>query len=241
MASHQDDRQIIDEQRTQASANQSQQEQQDGKNQPNIVAIMTTEHYNLQSGRSMTISEANGRSSLFLSTVSTALVALAFVAQIAHLGTEFYIFALILLPSLFFIGLVTFERTVQVAIEDIVYARGINRIRHLYTELAPQIKDYFVLPYHDDDTSVYGSENAVLSWWQAFLTIPGMVAVINSVIAGTFIGLLVYRFLTLSLVIATIIGIVVFLLVLILFLRYQWTRWGAAQRNLKSLFPTPRE
>jgi hypothetical protein len=237
MASHQDDRQVIDEQKTQVSANQP---QQDSKNQPNIVAIMTTEHYNLQSGRSMTISEANGRSSLFLSTVSTALVALAFVAQIAHLGTEFYIFALILLPSLFFIGLVTFERTVQVAIEDIVYARGINRIRHLYTELAPQIKDYFVLPYYDDDTSVYGSENAVLSWWQAFLTIPGMVAVINSVIAGTFIGLLVYRFLTLSLVISTIIGIVVFLLVLILFLRYQWTRWGAAQRNLKSLFPTPK-
>jgi hypothetical protein len=211
----------------------------EGKNQPNVIAMMTTEHYNLQSGRSMTISEAIGRSSLFLSTVSTALVALAFVAQIAHMGTEFYVFALILFPSLFFIGLVTFERLVQIAIEDILYARGISRIRHLYTEIAPQIADYFVLPYYDDELSVYGSEGAKLSWWQFFLTISGMVAVINSVLAGTFIGLAIYRFITLSLALSALIGALGFIVVLMLFLRYQWTRWGGAQRRLKTLFPRP--
>ncbi len=231
MASQQENQQRVDGQQNKA--------QQQDKNQPNIVAMMTTEHYNLQSGRSMTISEANGRSSLFLSTVSTALVALAFVAQIAHLGTEFYVFALILFPSLFFVGLVTFERTVQVAIEDIIYARGINRIRHLYTEIAPQIAEYFVLPYYDDEMSVYGSEGAKLSWWQFFLTISGMIAVINSVLAGTFIGLVVYRFLALPLVFATLIGLLGFIVVLAFFLRYQWTRWGEAQRKLKTLFPRP--
>jgi hypothetical protein len=30
------------------------------------VAIMTTEHYNLPTGRAMTVSDANGRASLFL-------------------------------------------------------------------------------------------------------------------------------------------------------------------------------
>src|SRR5579859_227944 len=114
MALEQDDQHISDGVHKTTSA----VPQEGSKNQPNIVSMMTTEHYNLQSGRAMTISEANGRSSLFISTVSTALVALAFVAQIAKLGTEFYIFALILLPSLFFIGLVTFERAVQVAIDD---------------------------------------------------------------------------------------------------------------------------
>ena len=34
-----------------------------------LVSITTTEHYNLQTGRSMTISEANGRSSLFVGAV----------------------------------------------------------------------------------------------------------------------------------------------------------------------------
>ena len=40
-----------------------------------LVSIITTEHYNLQTGRSMTISETTGRASLFLSTVSSTLVA----------------------------------------------------------------------------------------------------------------------------------------------------------------------
>ncbi len=239
MASQQDNQQGVNGQ--QNATQQTVLSQESNKNQPNVIAMMTTEHYNLQSGRSMTISEANGRSSLFLSTVSTALVALAFVAQVAHLGTEFYIFALILFPSLFFVGLVTFERAVQVAIEDITYARGINRIRHLYTEIAPQIAEYFVLPYYDDEVSVYGSEGAKLSWWQFFLTISGMIAVINSVLAGTFIGLLFYRFIALSLAISALIGSLGFVVVLALFLRYQWTRWGNAQRRLKALFPRPVE
>jgi hypothetical protein len=88
-----------EENKTFVNGPQNPQLSQESKNQPGVIAMMTTEHYNLQSGRSMTISEAIGRSSLFLSTVSTALVALAFVAQIAHMGTEFYAFALILFPS----------------------------------------------------------------------------------------------------------------------------------------------
>lgn len=230
----QDKRHQLDEQQ-----NNTGQSQLDSKNQSSVIAMMTTEHYNLQSGRAMTISESSGRSSLFLSTVSTALVALAFVAQIAHLGTEFYVFALILFPSLFFVGLVTFERTVQVAIEDIIYARGINRIRHLYTEIAPQIAEYFVLPYYDDEMSVYGSEGTAVSWWQFFLTMSGMIAVINSVLAGTFLGLLVYRFLALPLLLSTLLGLIGFAVILGLFLRYQWTRWGEAQHRLKTLFPRP--
>ena len=49
-----------------------------------LVAIMTTEHYNLQTGRSMTIAEASGRASLFVGAVSSGLVALAFVGQPSH-------------------------------------------------------------------------------------------------------------------------------------------------------------
>jgi len=78
-----------------------------------LVSIMTTEHYNLQSGRSMTISESNGRSSLFVGAVSSGLIALTFVGQIAHLGTAFFVFSLIVIPTLFFMGLITFERVLQ--------------------------------------------------------------------------------------------------------------------------------
>jgi len=158
---------------------------------PQVVAIMTTEHYNLQSGRAMTISDSSGRSSLFLSTVSITLVALAFVGQFSQLGTAFYRFALVLLPSLFFIGFVTFERVLQSAIEDFILARGINRLRHFYVELAPTVKDYFILSTHDDEQSAFGNMGLRRSPWQVFLTTPGMIAFIDSVLAGAFAGLLV--------------------------------------------------
>src|SRR5215468_8474021 len=150
---------------------------------PQVISIMTTEHYNLQSGRAMTISDANGRASLFLGTVSTSLVALAFVGQIsrsdAGLGQAFYVFALVLFPSLVFLGLVTFERVLQSGIEDLVYARGINRIRHLYQEHAPEMQPYFILSAHDDDAGVMG--NSAMRWgvWPMFLSTASMIAVIN--------------------------------------------------------------
>src|SRR5881227_1551349 len=91
-----------------------------------LVTMMTTEHYNLQTGRSMTISEANGRSSLFVGAVSSGLVALALVGQLSQLGTAFFIFSLVVLPTLFFMGLMTFQRVLQAGKADIIYARGIN-------------------------------------------------------------------------------------------------------------------
>jgi hypothetical protein len=103
-----------------------------------LVTIMTTEHYTLQTGRSITTAETNGRSSLFVGAVSSGLIALTFVGQIAHLGTAFFVFSLVVLPTLLFMGLITFERVLQAGSVDVIYARGINRIRHLYLEYAPQ-------------------------------------------------------------------------------------------------------
>ncbi len=99
-----------------------------------LVSIMTTEHYTLQMGYSI---EVNGRSSLFVGTVSSALIALAFVAQLSHFGTAFFVFSLVAIPTLFFIGLITFERMLQANSATLKYARGMNRIRHLYLEYAP--------------------------------------------------------------------------------------------------------
>ncbi len=105
-----------------------------------LVSIITTEHYNLQTGRSMTIFESNGRASLFVGAVSSGLIALTFVGQISHLGTAFFVFSLVIIPTLAFMGLITFERVLQSGSTDIMYARGVNRIRHLYLEYAPQLQ-----------------------------------------------------------------------------------------------------
>ena len=115
-----------------------------------MLQVMTTEHSVLQAGRSATIFETGGRTAVFLGTVSSALVALALIGQVSRLGKAFFAFLLVLLPTLFFLGLVTFERTLELGIEDYIYAVGISRIRHFYVEMVPQAEKYFVGSIHDD-------------------------------------------------------------------------------------------
>jgi hypothetical protein len=66
---------------------------------PAAVSFVTTEHFTLQGARAATIAESTGRASMFLASVSGGLVALGLVATAADVGTAFYAFALVLLPT----------------------------------------------------------------------------------------------------------------------------------------------
>lgn len=90
----------------------------------------------------MTVSEANGRASIFLAAPSSNLIALAFIGQMSRLGVAFYVFALILLPVLAFVGVVTFLRLVQSSIEDIAYAHRIALLRSFYVSVSPELEPY---------------------------------------------------------------------------------------------------
>jgi hypothetical protein len=155
---------------------------------PQLVSILTTEHYNLQNGRASTISDASGRANLFISAVSTTLIALAFIGQASSFGTAFFVFSLALFPTLYFLGIVTFERTLQSTIEDILYTRGMSRLRHLFLEYAPETKPYFILSASDDTAATLERMGMVVTSWQILLGTPGTIAVITSVIGGTFVG-----------------------------------------------------
>jgi hypothetical protein len=202
-----------------------------------LVTIMTTEHYTLQTGRSMTISEANGRALLFVGAVSSGLIALAFVGQISRFATPFLVFSLVVLPTLFLMGLITFERVRQSGMVDILYARGINRIRHLYLEYAPQMQPYFILSAHDDREGILGKEAMHTSWVQVFFSAASMIAVINSVLVGSFVGLLCAVF-TLPLAVTTSMGVLTFLLSGALHQHYQWRQLRHRERDLPALFPS---
>ena len=104
--------------------------------------MATTEHFNLQTARVGTISEANGRASIYLAAVSSNLIALAFIGQMSRLGAAFYAFSLILLPVLAFVGFVTFQRLVQSSMDDVAYAQRIARLRNLYVALVPELEPY---------------------------------------------------------------------------------------------------
>src|SRR5437588_311921 len=85
---------------------------------PAAVAFVTTEHFTLQGARASTIAESTGRATMFIGAVSGGLVALGLVATASRVGNAFYAFGLVVLPTLAFIGLVTFERVLQSGIED---------------------------------------------------------------------------------------------------------------------------
>ena len=99
------------------------------QNPPAVVTVMTTEHFVLQTARSAGISEVNGRAGFYLAAVSSGLIALAFIGQLSRLGTAFYVFGLVLLPTLAFVGVTTFERALRNGVEDVQLAGRINRIR----------------------------------------------------------------------------------------------------------------
>jgi hypothetical protein len=80
---------------------------------PAAVSFVTTEHFTLQGARAATIAEATGRATTFLGAVSGGLVALGLVASAGGVGAAFYAFGLVLLPTLAFVGLVTFDRVLQ--------------------------------------------------------------------------------------------------------------------------------
>ena len=117
-----------------------------------------------------------------------------------------------------------------------MYARGINRIRHLYLEYAPQMQPYFILSSHDDREETLGRETMQTSWVQVFFNTAGMIAVINSVLVGSFVGLLL-AVLTLPLWVCTSAGVVTFLVCVVIHQRYQWRQWMRLDRDLPVLFP----
>lgn len=194
------------------------------------VQIMTTTHFTLATQRSSTIAEANGRSSLFLTSVSMSLVALGFIAQATKLGAAFYVFAYVLLACLILIGLVTFDRVVQTGVEDGMLARGEARVRRFYAEATPGIERWFVLPMEDGPNSRMATV-AGGSPLQVLLTTGSMVGVVDAALTGALAGLLASREGGLGLSAASWTGLGVSAATGALLLASQVRRWRRAERG----------
>jgi hypothetical protein len=153
------------------------------------ATFATTEHFNLQTARSLTVTEANGRASIYLAALSSNLIALAFIAQVSGRGRAFYAFALILLPVLAYVGVVTFRRLVQSSIEDIAYAHRIGLLRSFYLRLSPELEPYIVVVRGTHSAAPFSGETPAPGASQLTLTTAGMVAVVNSVVVAACAGL----------------------------------------------------
>ena len=158
---------------------------------PHALQILTTEHWSLLSSRSMGYAEAMSRAGLFIASLSGAVVALALVAQATDFGDGFVAFALVLLPVVFFVGAVTIMRLSQINYEDALWVQGLNRLRHAYLELAPELEPYFVTSSYDDVRGVIASapRSKARTPFQSLMSSPGLIAVLDSVVAGATTGI----------------------------------------------------
>ena len=156
------------------------------------VQILATEHWSLLATRSITYGAIYSRANIFLTVVSAAVVAMALAADATEFGDRFYVFALLVLPIAFFIGVGTYIRLVDARIEDFWLLSGLNRLRHAYLEISPGLEPYFVTGHHDDERGLSetygpGTENRVLRLIASTSTVVG---VIDAVLAGVVGGLL---------------------------------------------------
>ena len=186
---------------------------------------MTTEHFVLQGARAATIAESTGRANMFLAAVSGGLVALGLVATASSLGAAFYGFGLVLLPTLTFVGLVTFGRALQSWIEDTEYARRIARLRGYYFEHAPEIAPYLLRVSPAEQLIV---QRVPANRWQGYRTVAGMVAVITAVLAGSTAALAAILVFDHSLAAAVIAGALVALPTLVAMIQNQNSAWERA-------------
>ncbi|MET0476804.1 MAG: hypothetical protein ABW222_02490 [Actinomycetota bacterium] len=200
------------------------------------VSALTTEHFNLQSARMGTITEANGRATLYLSTLSSAVIAIAFVGQANQLGDPFYLFALVVLPPVFLLGVFSFLRLVQTSIEDIVYAVGSFRIRQYFLGLDPAAAPFF--PPTDPRGMTKLERIGVVSTGplQMLLTAASMVACINAIVGGVAVALALRSLLEASVPVSAVVGTLVGLGLAALFFAYQVRRFRRAATVVPELY-----
>jgi len=200
------------------------------------VSALTTEHFNLQSARMGTITEANGRATLYLSTLSSAVIAIAFVGQANQLGDPFYLFALVVLPPVFLLGVFSFLRLVQTSIEDIVCAVGSFRIRQYFLGLDPAAAPFF--PPTDPRGMTKLERIGVVSTGplQMLLTAASMVACINAIVGGVAVALALRSLLEASVPVSAVVGTLVGLGLAALFFAYQVRRFRRAATVVPELY-----
>ena len=193
-----------------------------------VAGFIAAEHAALETARSATIFEANGRVSSHLAVVSGAVVALAFIGEASALDMPFYVFLFVLLPAILFLSIVTFERALQSGLIDGIRARRVNRLRRFYVHFHDGLDEYLDPPSSEDTPAAVMSQVGISQrGWQLFLTAAGSVGVLNSIIVGVLAGLTVEMFVD-ALWLSTGVGIVTFAISEALHLRRQATKWRQA-------------
>ena len=196
-----------------------------GDAKPAWITLLTTEHYTLGMQRSATISEVNGRASIFIGAVSAGLIALGFEGAGNRHSAGSTVFAALVLTPLLFLGLVTFGRCLQIAIDDWEFSVRIMKLRAAYTQLVPELAGLLAEADGDEaEVTMFAGR------WQALqklLSVAGSMAVISSVVLGADVGAVAFG-ISASLLAGLLAGAASGGALMFATARYQWARWCRA-------------
>lgn len=209
------------------------------------LQILSTEHWSLLASRSLAWNEVFARSGMFLAVLSGSVVALALVAQASNFGDGFALFALVILPVVLFLGVATILRLSDAVYHDTLCVVGMNRVRHAYLELAPDLQPYFVMSPYDDARGVMATAGIPSQRSSAHLAIsstPQVLGVINSILAGTIAFVAVRRFGTTDTAAGIAAGLM-FLIAMMLQIRFAMRELAVFRRlgEDQSMFPSPED
>ncbi|MDQ2934632.1 MAG: hypothetical protein M3R49_06570, partial [Chloroflexota bacterium] len=163
---------------------------------PRVLQILSTEHWSLLTARSLAYNEAFTRASMFLTFLSMSFVAMALLTQAMGFTHDFFVVAAIVLGFDTVIGILTLVRIAGTGLDDLRATHGMNRIRHGYVRIAPQVAPFFVSGTHDDVPGVlktygYSGPGSFLGDLAYGLsTSQGMVSLIVALVGGVFAAVL---------------------------------------------------
>ena len=183
------------------------------------LQILSTEHWSLLATRSLIYTESFSRVNMFFSVLSGAVISLALIAQAGRFGQTFLVAAVLLLSIVIFVGIATIARLMTVNGDDLRWVGGMNRLRHAYLEMHPELEKYFVAGWNDDARGIsmtmglehLPSPSSLVNLGHGFQTLPGMLSVIVAVVPGA-LGALVAVCLAAPIGTAVAIGAFAFLL-----------------------------
>lgn len=160
------------------------------------IQVLATEHWSLLATRALTYQESLGRVNMFLAILSGAVIALALIAQADHFGRTFIAIAIFMLAVVFFTGVATIRRLMMLNRDDYHTVLGMNRLRHGYLDLHPELEPYFMTGSNDDLLGALRTlgldavtAQGAGSFFHGFVTLPGMVGILVASVGGAIAGL----------------------------------------------------
>ncbi len=161
---------------------------------PEAAGILSTEHWSLLSSRSLIWNEAMSRTTVFLSLLSATIVALALLADATSFGEQTTTLALVLLPIVLLLGIVTHVRLVAINNEEVRTMLAMNRLRHAYLKIAPGLRPYFSTGFHDDERGLAASylmigSRGMRPWSQFLQAMATLVATVDAMLAASIVVL----------------------------------------------------